>query len=66
MTTDNTKALPLQVRIKEAARLLDYSESMIYKLLKERKIRSVGSGRLRRIPTAELLRFQKEQGYDGD
>lgn len=65
MTID-TKRLPLQVKIKDAATLMSFSESMIYRLIQAKEIQTVGKGRLRRIPTAELLRYMKRQGYEID
>lgn len=62
--TINIKNLPLQVRIKDAADLMSYSESKIYKLIQSKEIRTVGKGRLRRIPTQELLLYMKKQGYE--
>lgn len=64
--TINIKNLPLQVRIKDAAGLMSYSESKIYKLIQSKEIRTVGKGRLRRIPTQELLLYMKKQGYEID
>jgi excisionase family DNA binding protein len=49
----------LQVSIREAARLLAFSERTIYSLLQRGELRSVGQGRLRRIPIAELKSWQE-------
>jgi len=55
----DTPEEPLQVTIKQAAQRLRYSERTIYTLLKAGEIRSVGRGRLRRIPLDELRRWQE-------
>ena len=49
----------LQVSIREAAQLLSYSERTIYALLQHGELRSVGRGRLRRIPLDELRAWQQ-------
>lgn len=49
----------LQVSIHEAAELLTYSERTIYTLLQRGELRSVGRGRLRRIPLDELRAWQQ-------
>jgi excisionase family DNA binding protein len=49
----------LQVSIREAARLLSFSERTVYALLERGELRSVGQGRLRRIPVDELRRWQQ-------
>lgn len=49
----------LQVSIREAAELLTYSERTIYSLLQRGELRSVGQGRLRRIPMDELRAWQQ-------
>jgi excisionase family DNA binding protein len=48
----------LQVKIKDAANMLAFSERMIYELLRRGELKSVGTGRLRRIPVAELRAWQ--------
>lgn len=50
---------PLQVSIEQAARLLSYSKRTIYDLLQRGELKSVGTGRLRRIAVAELKRWQQ-------
>lgn len=50
---------PLQVSIKRAAELLGYSQATIYNLIQRGELRSVGTGRLRRIPLSELKRWQE-------
>jgi excisionase family DNA binding protein len=59
-TLPNTAPEKLQVTIAEAAQLLSYSTRTIYKLLARGELRSVGVGRLRRIPLDELRRWQRE------
>lgn len=51
----------LQVTIKQAAMMLNYSEREIYNMLARRELQSVGTGRKRRIPISELERWQKGQ-----
>lgn len=58
---DRPELIPLQVSIKEAARLLSYSESTIYAMLARGEIKSIGRHKLRRIPVDELKRWQAER-----
>lgn len=58
-TNTTTEAPPLQVTIKEAARLLSMSERTIYRLLDARELVGVGSGRRRRVMYASLLDYQQ-------
>lgn len=50
---------PLQVTIDEAARLLCYGRRTIYKMLEQGELKSVGTGRRRRIAVTELQRWQQ-------
>jgi excisionase family DNA binding protein len=56
---NNTISTRLQVSIREAAELLSYSERTLYSLLERGELRSVGRGRLRRIPLDEIKRWQQ-------
>ncbi len=56
---EQTTLEPLQVSIEQAARLLCYSKRTIYDLLQRGELKSVGTGRLRRIAVAELKRWQQ-------
>lgn len=58
---NTTEAPPLQVTIKEAARLLSMSERTIYRLLNDRELVGVGTGRRRRVLYASLLDYQQRE-----
>lgn len=45
---------PLQVTVKEAARILGYSERTVYRLLDRRELRRAGRGRLLRVDYASV------------
>jgi excisionase family DNA binding protein len=51
-------AAPLQVTIKEAARLLSYDQRTIRRLIIRGEIQAIGRGRLRRIPYTSLHDYQ--------
>ncbi len=51
-------AEPLQVSIKEAARLLAYNERTIRRLIVRGELQAIGRGRLRRIPYGSLHEYQ--------
>ena len=61
MTTLEHRMKPerLQVTIGEAAEMLGYCVSTIYNLLSRNELRSVGRGKMRRIPIAELKAWQQ-------
>ena len=61
----STATPPLQVTIKEAARLLSLGERTIYRLLDTRQIVSVGSGRRRRVLYTSLLTYQQREMTGG-
>jgi len=50
---------PLQVTLKEAARLLAYDLRTIQRLISRSERPSVGAGRLRRIPVQALRDYQQ-------
>lgn len=50
---------PLQVTLKEAARLLAYDLRTIQRLISRGELLSVGEGRLRRIPVQVLRDYQQ-------
>jgi len=50
---------PLQVTLKEAARLLAYDLRTIQRLISRGELPSVGAGRLRRIPVQALRDYQQ-------
>lgn len=56
-----TAAPPLQVTIKEAARLLSLGERTIYRLLDTHELVSVGNGRRRRVLYTSLLAYQQRE-----
>lgn len=63
MTAPNLRVLPidrLQVSVDEAAHLLGYSKRTVYEMMERGELRSVGRGRLRRIPIDELKRWQRD------
>lgn len=49
---------PLQVSIREAARLLHYDERTIRRLTERGELHAIGRGRLRRIALADLKAWQ--------
>lgn len=55
---DVVRLEPLQVSLKEAARLLAYDLRTIQRLISRGELSSVGEGRLRRIPVKELRDYQ--------
>jgi excisionase family DNA binding protein len=58
---------PLQVKIKRAAELLDYSERTIYRLIDAGELDAVGSGTRRRIPVASIHAYmERNRGQGGD
>ena len=61
MTVQKEAASIQQVTIKRATELLGYSRAHLYKMMDRGEIRSVGQGRLRRIPLAELQRWQQQR-----
>jgi excisionase family DNA binding protein len=50
---------PLQVSIREAARLMAYDERTIRRLIARGEIVAAGEGRLRRVPLASLRAYQE-------
>lgn len=56
---------PLQVTPEEAARMLRYSKSTIYRLIKEGRLPKRGRGRLVRIAVSDLQALVEELGEDG-
>jgi excisionase family DNA binding protein len=62
MTTEfrlDRAAEPLQVTIKEAARLLSFDERTIRRLIVRGEIQAIGHGRLRRISFKSLHDYQQ-------
>jgi excisionase family DNA binding protein len=59
--TDETTRTPLQVSMREAARLMGFSERTIARLARRRELTAVGRGRLRRITYASLLEYQRRE-----
>lgn len=58
---------PLQVKIKRAAKLLDYSERTIYRLIGAGELDAVGSGTRRRIPVASIHAYmERNRAQAGD
>jgi excisionase family DNA binding protein len=55
---------PLLLTCQQTAKLAQVSEPLIYKLIKERRIRAVRVGRFLRVPKAEALRIC-EKGTKG-
>ena len=53
----------IQVPIREAARLLDYHERTIHRLIQRGELHAVGQGRLRRIPLSSIRDYQKRNLY---
>lgn len=49
----------LQVSVKRAAELLDYSARTVYRLIERRELETTGSGQLLRIDYASLLAYQE-------
>lgn len=49
---------PLQVTIREAARLLRYDERTVRRFIARGKLHAIGRGRLRRIALADILAWQ--------
>lgn len=49
----------LQVSVKRAAELLDYSPRTIYRLIGRGELETTGSGQLLRIDYASLLAYQE-------
>jgi excisionase family DNA binding protein len=56
---DVARLEPLQVTLKEAARLLAYDLRTIHRLISRGELSSVGEGRLRRVPVQELRDYQQ-------
>jgi excisionase family DNA binding protein len=52
-------AEPLQVTIREAARLLSYAERTIRRLVARGELRAIGRGRMRRIALEDLHAWQR-------
>jgi excisionase family DNA binding protein len=50
---------PLQVTVREAARLLSHSERTIHRLIQSGELSSIGQGRMRRIPMASIRAYQE-------
>lgn len=50
---------PLQVSVKHAAELLDYSPRTVYRLIDKGEIETTGSGQLLRITYESILRYQE-------
>lgn len=48
----------LQVSVKRAAELLDYSTRTVYRLIEKGELETTGSGQLLRIDYASLLAYQ--------
>jgi excisionase family DNA binding protein len=49
----------LQVPIREAARLLNYHERTIHRLIERGELHAVGRGKLRRIPLSSIRDYQQ-------
>ena len=58
-TKSGAQLEPLQVHIREAARLLGYDERTIRRLVDRGELRAVGRGKLRRIALADLRDWQE-------
>jgi excisionase family DNA binding protein len=58
-TKSGAQLEPLQVRIREAARLLGYDERTIRRLVDRGELRAVGRGKLRRIALVDLRDWQE-------
>ena len=51
--------LPLQVSVKHAAEILDFSPRTIYRLIERGELETTGSGQLLRITYASILAYQE-------
>jgi excisionase family DNA binding protein len=54
---DTNQIIPLQLKKRDAARLLGYSVSTIERLLRAGELESTGRGKLLRIPYASILAY---------
>ena len=56
---DSEYVAPLQYSIKDAARLLSISRRTVERLIARGELGSVGRGKLRRVPLADILAWQE-------
>lgn len=56
---------PLQYRLRDAARLLAVSERTLQKWIARGRLKATGSGKLRRVEYAEILRILDELRSEG-
>ena len=52
---------PALLGVEEAAKYLSVGRSEVFKLIRERRIRSIKRGRRRQIPKSELDRFVRQE-----
>lgn len=62
----NSGLMPLQITVKEAARILGYSQRTIYRLLDRRELQSVGRGRLLRVDYASVEAYHQHQRAESE
>jgi excisionase family DNA binding protein len=58
-TIDKPEAAPLQITIKEAARLLSYNPRTIRRLIERGELQAIGAGKLRRILSESVVGYQQ-------
>lgn len=50
---------PLQYTVNDTARILGFSSRTVLRLIDQGQLGSVGNGRLRRVPLADILAYQE-------
>ena len=59
MSTNDSEPEPLQVKIREAARMMRYDERTVRRLVERGELPAIGRGRLRRIAVADIRAWQE-------
>ena len=49
--------MKLLYKVSEAAEILSYSRTVIFELMRARRLRSVGNGKTRRIPATAITEY---------
>lgn len=61
---DSELIAPLQYKVKDAARLMQFSRNTVLRLIRRGELATVGQGRLLRIPYDSILAYQNRHRND--
>jgi excisionase family DNA binding protein len=61
---DSEQIAPLQYKIEDTARLLGFSRRTVERLIVQRELATVGSGKLKRVPYDSIVAYQNRHRND--